>query len=173
MEFHNLPPHAPSGPYPIRPYNSSGQAAIPDSSGPGNPSMLPGFGVPKRLFYKFGGCTELWSNMSAEAEIFAVRMPFGAKADYKSAGREPTDYVNSKLIVMWGWSPADGTFGTGTQQYLKEAKKNGVRIVCVDPRRTRTSAALAHQHIFINPSTYAPPPIALAHVIVSEGLHDH
>ena len=71
-------------------------------------------GVAKRFFYKFGGCTELWSNMSAEAEIFAVRMTFGAKADYKSAGREPTDYVNSKLILMWGWSPADGTFGTGT-----------------------------------------------------------
>ena len=71
----------------------------------------------------FGGCTELWSNMSAEAEVFAVRMTYGAKADYKSAGREPTDYVNSKLILMWGWSPGDGTFGTGTYEYLKRAKK--------------------------------------------------
>ncbi|MEA2851798.1 MAG: anaerobic dimethyl sulfoxide reductase subunit, partial [Rhodospirillaceae bacterium] len=85
---------------------------------------------------------------------------------------EPTDYVNSKLIVMWGWSPADGTFGTGTQQYLKEAKKKGVRIVCVDPRRTRTSAALADEHIFIKPSTDAAALIAMAYVIVCEGLHD-
>ncbi len=82
-----------------------GNAAILDCSRSGNTSMLHGFGVPKRFFYKFGGCTELWSNMSAEAEIFAVRMTYGAKADYKSAGREPTDYVNSKLILMWGWSP--------------------------------------------------------------------
>ena len=110
--------------------------------------------------------------MSAEAEIFAVRMTFGAKADYKSAGREPTDYVNSKLILMWGWSPADGTFGTGTYQYLKEAKKKGIRIVCVDPRRTRTSQALADEHIFIKPSTDAAALIAMAYVIVSEGLHD-
>ncbi|MCX7363334.1 MAG: molybdopterin-dependent oxidoreductase, partial [Alphaproteobacteria bacterium] len=124
------------------------------------------------FFYKFGGCTELWSNMSAEAEVFAVRMTFGAKAEYKVAGREPTDYVNSKLILMWGWSPADGTFGTGTQQYLKEAKKKGVRIVCVDPRRTRTSVALADQHIFIKPSTDAAALIAMAYVAVSEGLHD-
>jgi anaerobic dimethyl sulfoxide reductase subunit A len=101
-----------------------------------------------------------------------VRMTYGAKADYKSAGREPTDYVNSKLILMWGWSPADGTFGTGTQQYLKEAKKKGVRIVCVDPRRTRTSVALAEEHIFIKPSTDAAALIAMAYVIVSEGLHD-
>ena len=128
-----------------------GNAAILDASRSGNTSMLHGFGVSKRFMYKFGGCTELWSNMSAEAEIFAVRMTFGAKADYKTAGREPTDYVNSKLILMWGWSPADGTFGTGTPQYLKEAKKKGVRIVTVDPRRTRTSVQLADEHIFIKP----------------------
>jgi anaerobic dimethyl sulfoxide reductase subunit A len=126
----------------------------------------------KRFFYKFGGCTELWSNMSAEAEVFAVRMTFGAKADYKTSGREPTDYVNSKLILMWGWSPADGTFGTGTPQYLKDAKKKGVRIVSVDPRRTRTSVQLADEHIFIKPSTDAAALIAMAYVAVSEGLHD-
>jgi anaerobic dimethyl sulfoxide reductase subunit A len=149
-----------------------GNAAILDCSRSGNLSMLHGWGVAKRFLYKFGGCTELWSNMSAEAEIFAVRMTFGAQADYKSAGREPTDYANSKLILMWGWSPADGTFGTGTQQYLKDAKRRGVRIVCVDPRRTRTSVALADEHIFIKPSTDAAALIAMAYVIVSEGLHD-
>jgi anaerobic dimethyl sulfoxide reductase subunit A len=149
-----------------------GNAAILDASRSGTTSMLHGWGVPKRLLYKFGGCTELWSNMSAEAEVFSVRMTFGAKADYKTSGREPTDYANSRLIVMWGWSPADGTFGTGTQQYLKDAKAKGVRIVCVDPRRTRTSVALADEHIFIKPSTDAAALIAMAYVAVSEGLHD-
>jgi anaerobic dimethyl sulfoxide reductase subunit A len=110
--------------------------------------------------------------MSAEAEVFAVRMTFGANADYKSSGREPTDYVNSRLILMWGWSPADGTFGTGTQRYLKWAREKGVRVVCVDPRRTRTSSALADEHIFIRPSTDAAALIAMAYVIVSDGLHD-
>ncbi|MCW5734439.1 MAG: molybdopterin-dependent oxidoreductase [Enhydrobacter sp.] len=149
-----------------------GNRAILDASRSGSLSMLHGGGVAKRFFHKFGGCTTLWSNMSAEAEVFAVRMTFGAKADYKTAGREPTDYVNSKFILMWGWSPADGTFGTGTPQYLREAKKKGVRIVCVDPRRTRTSRLLADEHIFIRPSTDAAALIAMAYVIVSEGLHD-
>src|SRR5690242_12614947 len=150
-----------------------GNAAFVDLSRTGSTSMLHGTAaLAKRFFYKFGGCTELWSNMSAESEVFAVRMTFGARADYKSAGREPTDCVNSKFILMWGWSPADGTFGTGTFQYLKEAKKRGVRIVAVDPRRTRTSQALAEEHIFIKPSTDAAALIAMAQVIVSEGLHD-
>lgn len=149
-----------------------GNAAILNASRSGSLSMLHGGGVTKRFLYKFGGCTDLWSNMSAEAEVFAVHMTFGAKAEYKTSGREPTDYVNSKLILMWGWSPGDGTFGTGTLQYLKEAKKKGVRIICVDPRRTRTSTMLADEHIFIKPSTDAAALIAMAYVIVGEGLHD-
>src|SRR3989441_2751476 len=120
----------------------------------------------------FGGCTELWPNISSQAEVSAVGIPYGAKADYKSAGREPIDYVNSRLIVMWGWSPADGTFGTGTLQYLKWAKKQGVRIVCVDPRLTRSSHELADEHVFIRPSTDAAALIAMAYVIASEGLQD-
>jgi anaerobic dimethyl sulfoxide reductase subunit A len=149
-----------------------GPAAILDCSRTGSLSMLHNrFAVP-RLLNMFGGCTELWSNISAEAEVFAVRATFGAKAEYKSAGREPTDFVNSRLIVMWGWSPGDGTFGTGTLQYLKEARRRGVRIVCVDPRVTRTSRQLADEHVFIRPSTDAAALIAMAYVIVREGLHD-
>ena len=149
-----------------------GNASILDASRSGSLSALHGRTAAQRFLYMFGGCTELWSNMSAEAEIFAVRMTYGAKAVYKSAGREPTDYVNSKLMLLWGWSPGDGTFGTGTWQYLRLAKKRGARIICVDPRRTRTSTALADEHVFIQPSTDAAALIAMAYVIASEGLYD-
>ena len=40
-----------------------GNAAILDCSRSGNLSMLHGWGAAKRFLYKFGGCTELWSNM--------------------------------------------------------------------------------------------------------------
>ena len=149
-----------------------GPAAILDCSRTGSLSMLHGRGASQRFMHMLGGCTELWTNISSEAEVFAVHMTYGAKADYKSAGREPTDYVNSRFILMWGWSPGDGTFGTGTMQYLKLAKKHGVRIVCVDPRRTRSSHDLADEHIFIRPSTDAAALIAMAYVIASEGLQD-
>jgi anaerobic dimethyl sulfoxide reductase subunit A len=149
-----------------------GNAAILDASRSGNTSMLHSRSTAKRFLHMFGGCTDLWSNMSCEAEVFAVRTTFGPKVHYKAAGREPADYANSKLILMWGWSPGDGTFGTGTISYLKSAKRQGTRIVCVDPRRARTSVQLADEHIFIRPSTDAAALIAMAHVIVGEGLHD-
>jgi anaerobic dimethyl sulfoxide reductase subunit A len=155
----------------LRVRDTYGPAAILDCSRTGSLSMLhAGRLNVQRLLHMFGGCTELWSNLSAEAEVFAVRHTYGG--EYKSSGREPTDYVNSRLIVMWGWSPGDGTFGTGTLQYLKLAKRHGTRIVCVDPRRTRSSWELADEHVFIRPSTDAAALIAMAFVIASEGLLD-
>ena len=155
----------------LRVRDTYGPAAILDCSRTGSTSMLhSGRLNVQRLLHRFGGCTELWSNLSAEAEVFAVKNTYGG--EYKSSGREPTDYVNSRLIVMWGWSPGDNTFGTGTLQYLKLAKKHGTRIVCVDPRRTRTSWELADEHVFIRPSTDTAALIAMAFVIASEGLHD-
>jgi len=147
-----------------------GNAALLDASRSGSLSMLHGRAAASRFFNMFGGCTDLWSNMSAEAEVFAVRITYGT--EYKSSGREPTDYVNSKLILMWGWSPGDGTFGTGTMPWLKHARRQGTRIVSIDPRRTLTSRQLTDEHVFIRPGTDAAALIAMAQVIVAEGLHD-
>jgi anaerobic dimethyl sulfoxide reductase subunit A len=149
-----------------------GPAAILDCSRTGSTALLHSRVVVQRLLHMFGGCTELWSNLSAEAEVFALRHTYGPAAEYKKSGREPIDYVNSRLIVMWGWSPGDGHFGTGTLQYLTWAKQRGTRIICVDPRVTSTSRQLADEHVFIRPSTDAAMLIAMAYVIVNEGLHD-
>ena len=156
----------------LRVRETYGNAAILDGSRSGSLSTLHGRGPALRFLNMFGGYTNLWSNMSAEAEVFAVRMTFGPDRPYKAAGREPTDYINSKLIWMWGWSPGDGHFGTGTMAYLKQARDTGTRIVCFDPRRNRTSRQLADEHIFIRPSTDAAALIAMAYEIVVAGLND-
>lgn len=156
----------------LRVRETYGNSAILDGSRSGSTSMLHGRAAAQRFLHMFGGATRLWSNMSCEAEIFAVRTTFGPEAHYKAAGREPTDYVNSKLILCWGWSPGDGTFGVGTMEYLRDAKAAGARIVTVDPRRTRTSRQVADEHVFIRPSTDAAALIAMAYVIVEQGLQD-
>ena len=149
-----------------------GPAAILDCSRSGSTAVLHNRAVVQRFLHLFGGCTELWSNLSNEAEIFAIRHTYGPAADCKFAGREPTDYVNSRLMILWGWSPADGTFGTNNPQYLHWAHERGVRIVSIDPRATRTSLKLADEHVPIRPGTDAAMLIAMTQVIVSEGLHD-
>ena len=149
-----------------------GAAAILDASRSGSTSMLHSRATVAGLLNLLGGCTELWSNLSAEAEVFAVRHTYGPAIHYMSAGREPVDYASSRVILMWGWSPGDGHFGTGTFEYLKWARQHGTRIVCVDPRRTRTSRTLADEHVFIRPSTDAAALIAMTQAIVAEGLQD-
>ena len=79
----------------LRVRETYGNAAILDASRTGSTAMLHSRAVVKRFLHMFGGCTDLWSNMSAEAEVFAVRTTFGDEVTYKAAGREPTDYENS------------------------------------------------------------------------------
>ena len=152
--------------------DTHGPAAILDCSRTGNTALLHNRVVVQRLLHRLGGCTELWSNLSAEGEVFALRHTYGPAADYKSSGREGTDYASSRLILLWGWSPGDGHFGTGTLEYLRWAARRGTRMVCVDPRLTRTARMLGAEHVAIRPSTDTAMLVAMAHVIVTEGLHD-
>ena len=90
----------------------------------------------QRLLHMFGGCTELWSNISAEAEVFAVRMTYGAKADYKSA--RPRAHRLRQLAAHdhVGLEPGRRAPSAPARCSTSScAKKHGVRIICVDPRR--------------------------------------
>ena len=63
-----------------------------------------------------------------------------------------------------GWS-SDAIFRPkphGAIAVSRPLAKQGVRIVTVDPRKTRSSAVLADEHIFIQPSTDTAALIAMA-----------
>src|SRR5688572_15297569 len=61
-----------------------GPAAILDCSYSGSTAMLHNKMSVRRLLHMFGGCTELWSNVSCEAEVFALRHTYGATVDHKA-----------------------------------------------------------------------------------------
>ena len=82
------------------------------------------------------------------------------------------DLVNSRLIMLWGWNPATTIGGTNTAWYLAQAKERGARVVAVDPKYHESAAAFAHEWIPICPSTDAATLIAMAHVMITEGLQD-
>lgn len=134
-------------------------------------SLSPLHGVQKagrRFFALFGGCTTWWGNSSREAATFSSMATFGTIA----TGNTPDSFLHSRLIILWGWNPVVTRFGPETAHYLSRAKQAGVKIVAVDPRRTVSVRALAEQWIPIRPGTDAAMLIAMAHVIISEGLHD-
>ena len=55
--------------------------------------------------------------------------------------------------------------------FIEEARRNGARLVVIDPYRTRT-AKLADWHIAIRPGTDAALALGLMRVIIEEGLYD-
>jgi thiosulfate reductase/polysulfide reductase chain A len=80
------------------------------------------------------------------------------------------DVLNSKYIIMAGANRYEALV-TPDSIDLMTARKNGCKLVVLDPRMTKT-AALADEYYAIKPGTDMAFMLALAHVIVFEKLYD-
>ena len=65
-------------------------------------------------------------------------------------GTSPEDYAHAGLIIAWGAN----IHGTNVHlwPFIEEARRNGGKLVVIDPYRTRT-AACADWYLPINPGT--------------------
>jgi anaerobic dimethyl sulfoxide reductase subunit A len=78
----------------------------------------------------------------------------------------------SKLILLNGFNPAETIFETNSNYYLGRAKDVGAKVVLIDPRLTETGATFADEWLPIRPTTDTALFLAMAHVMISEKLHD-
>jgi anaerobic dimethyl sulfoxide reductase subunit A len=124
--------------------------------------------VVEKLLAMAGGYSTSWGYFSYEGGTFAELTTYGTMSSQSS--RE--DFLNSRMILMWGWNPAVTIQDTNTAWWLAQAKEAGCRIVSVDPKHTETTAAIAHQWIPIRPGTDTAMMAAMAYVIISENLQD-
>ncbi len=121
-----------------------------------------------RLLTMFGGFTPVWGSASFWGSLFSSETTYGTL----TAGHTSDDIPNAKLIIMWGWNPAETVQRTNTAYYLARAREKGVKIIAVDPRFTDSAAAFASQWIPIRPGTDTAMLIAMAYVMIDEGLQD-
>lgn len=84
-------------------------------------------------------------------------------------GTEPEQYRHAKYIIAW----ASNIHGNNIHlwPFLEEARRNGAKLVVIDPYQTRT-AKFADWHLQIRPGTDVALALGLMHVIIGEGLHD-
>jgi anaerobic dimethyl sulfoxide reductase subunit A len=144
-----------------------GNSAILYVNSGGNHSILNSQRTGYRLLNMFGGCTSCWCIVSFHGMIYSSLVTYGTRVCANSWD----DLLNSKLIILWAFNPAD-TWFDGAAYYLAEAKAAGIKIICVEPRFTDSAAAYAKQWIPIYPATDIAMLTAMAYVMIKENLQD-
>lgn len=136
--------------------------------GTGGYTNLTGAQTARRLLNCFGGQLSHYNSYSWGATNLATPATVGTTR----CGGDRQDWLNSKLILMWGWNPAEARDGTNSDLFVHLARQRGARIICLDPRHTPSAASLADQWIPVRPGTDAALMTAMAYVILSENRHD-
>lgn len=126
------------------------------------------WGVTKKLGHRFwnllGGVTTASGSLCSGAARAGQKLDFGVRL-----GHDPSDMANSQLVLLWGRNP----LATNLHQVplLKAVRERGGRVVLVDPVKSE-SATICDQHIQPRVATDAAFALALAKIILSEGLED-
>jgi anaerobic selenocysteine-containing dehydrogenase len=81
------------------------------------------------------------------------------------------DLENADLIVVWGDNPATDSAPMNLPR-LKTAQKQGIDIICIDPRRTETVRATNAHWLGIRPGTDGALALSMIQVIIEEELFD-
>ena len=145
-----------------------GNAALFVPYGTGSYTNTNGSHIARRLFNLYGGHLDFYNSYSWACIRRATPTVYGTC----NTGNQRQDWVNGRYILMWGWNPAEMIDGTNTAYFLKKARENGAKIICIDPRNTMSAVALADEWLPIRPGTDTAMMCAMAYVMITEGLYD-
>ena len=136
--------------------------------GTGGYNQMGGKWSADRLMNMIGGALGYYNSYSWACITRATITVYGTDV----TGNQRQDWLNSKYIIMWGWNPSEMRDGTNSEYFLKEARRKGAKIICIDPRMTMSAVALADEWIAIRPGTDVALMSAMAYVMITEGLYD-
>ena len=143
--------------------HDSAQAILPYSYA-GTMGLVQGDGMAARFFHRLGASL-LDRTICSSAGGDALAATYGAKV-----GMHVEWFVDSKLILIWGSNSITSTLHFWT--LAQQAKRDGARLICIDPRRTET-AEKCHQHIALLPGTDGALALALMHELIAHDWLDH
>jgi anaerobic selenocysteine-containing dehydrogenase len=139
-----------------------GEAILPFSYG-GSNGLLTQDTTDARLFRRLGA-SRLARNVCAAPTGAANQALYGKMPSVSYA-----DYEEARLIVVWGANPS--ATGIHLVPYIQRAKKNGARLIVVDPRVTPL-ARLADLHVPLRPGTDLPVALAVHRHLFETGSAD-
>ncbi len=139
------------------------QAILPYSYA-GTMGLLQGESMAGRFFHQLGASL-LDRTICASAGAEALMATYGGKV-----GMHVEHFAESKLIVIWGSNSIASNLHFWT--FANAAKRNGAKLVCIDPRKTET-ADKCHQHIALLPGTDGALALGLMRELVVNDWLDH
>jgi anaerobic selenocysteine-containing dehydrogenase len=140
------------GPESILPYSYAGTIGVLN------------YGSMDRRFFHRLGASQLDRTICSETGGQALLSVYGRKL-----GTDPEAFAHAKLILAW----AANIHGNNIHlwPFVEEARRNGAKLVVIDPYATRTARA-ADWHIPINPGTDSALALGMMHIIVRDRLFD-
>ncbi len=139
------------------------QAVLPYSYA-GTMGLLQGESMAARFFHKLGA-SRLDRTICSSAGGEALAATYGGKL-----GMHVEHYAESKLILIWGSNSIASS--VHFWRLAQQAKRNGAKLVCIDPRRTET-ADKCHEHLALLPGTDGALALGLMHELVVSDRLDH
>lgn len=129
----------------------------------GTMGQVQGEAMAGRFFHRLGASfldRTICSSAGGEALLQTLGGKLGMKVEH---------FAQSKLILIWG----SNSIGSNLHfwRLAQQAKRDGARLVCIDPRRTET-ADKCHEHIALRPGTDAALALALMHQLITHDWLD-
>ena len=116
-------------------------------------------------FFNHLGAARLDRTICATAGAEALTQTLGGKV-----GMKVQFFAQSKLILIWGSNSIASNLHFW--RYAQVAKRNGAKLICIDPRRSET-ADKCHEHIALLPGTDGALALALMHELITHNWLDH
>src|SRR3954453_12855585 len=140
------------GPESILPYSYAGTTAVLS------------YGSMDRRFFHRLGASQLDRTICSTAGGEGLVSVLGRKL-----GTDTELFPRARYIIAWGAN----IHGNNVHlwPFIEEARRNGAKLVVIDPYRTRT-AKCADWHIAINPGTDVALALCMMRVIIQENLYD-
>ncbi len=123
-----------------------------------------GYGAMDRRFFYRLGASQLDRTICASAGTAALNSVYGTRL-----GTAPQDFAHAGLVIAWGANIHGNNIHLWP--FIEQARRNGAKLVVIDPYRTRT-AALADDWLAIRPGTDVLLALAIMHVLFRDGLED-
>jgi anaerobic selenocysteine-containing dehydrogenase len=130
----------------------------------GTMGWVQGEAMASRFFNKLGASfldRTICSSAGGEGLVYTLGGKLGMQTEF---------FSESKLIVIWGSNSI--TSNVHFWRRAQEAKRNGAKLICIDPRHSET-AEKCHVHLPIKPGTDAALAFAIMRELVVNDWLDH